>query len=243
MEGQSNDMSGERSPREEPTVTTATTTAAPTGTFTPARAAALGALGFAAGVFVQNAFLLVGMPDASAPASEAATWLTENRARAGAASALVGVNLPLLLLFTASLRSLSRDTPAARLGVDLGSFAVVVLAAVFAVVAATQIAATLIADGGATPAFASLWTLHNAAFSISFTALGVTLLGFSIGAYSAGLSVRWQRSVGLVSAALLLVAGLSNTAVAAGSPMIYVGLAGFALWIVWLVSTGVRLLR
>ena len=236
-------MPGERLPREEPTVTTVTSTATRSTTFTPARAAAVGALGFATGVVVQNAFLLVGMPDASAPASEAATWLTENRTRAGAASALVGINLPLLLLFTASLRSLASDTRSARLWIDLGSFAVVVLTAVFAVVAATQIAATLIADGGATPAFASLWTLHNAAFSISFTALGVTLLGFSVGAHAAGITARWQRSVGLLSAALLLVAGVSNAAVAAGSPVIYVGLAGFALWIVWLVSTGVRLLR
>lgn len=223
------------------------TTVAPTARrstpFSPARAAAVGALGFAAGVVVQNAFLLVGMPDASAPASEAATWLADHRGRASAASALVGLNLPLLLLFTASLRTLASDAPAARLWIDLGSFAVVVLTAVFGMVAATQIAAAHIAAGGATPAFTSLWTLHNAVFSIAITALGVTLLGFSVGAYAAGIGWRWQRTVGLLGAALLLVTGLANSAVVGGSPVVYVGTAGFALWLVWLASTGVRLLR
>ncbi|TVR85645.1 MAG: hypothetical protein EA416_16455 [Trueperaceae bacterium] len=214
-----------------------------TTTSTPARAAAIGAFGFAAGVAVQNFVLLIGMPDASATMPEAAAWLADNPGRAATASALVGVNLPFLSFFTAALRSLTRDTQAARLWSDLGSLAVVVLASTFAVVAATQIASTLVAGAGATPIFTALWSLHNAAFAMSFSALAVTLLGFSIGAHAAGISPAWQRGVGLLAAVLLLVAGLANTAVAGGSPIVFVGLLGFALWLVWLVTTGVRLLR
>jgi len=214
-----------------------------TTTSTPARAAAIGAFGFAAGVAIQNFVLLIGMPDASATMPEAATWLADNPGRTATASALVGVNLPFLLLFTAALRTLTRDAQGARLWIDLGSLAVVVLASTFAVVAATQIASTLVAGAGATPIFTALWSLHNAAFAMSFSALGVTLLGFSIGAHAAGIAPAWQRGVGLLAAGLLLVAGLANTAVAGGSPIVFVGLLGFALWLVWLVTTGVRLLR
>lgn len=214
-----------------------------TTTSTPARAAAIGALGFAAGVAVQNLVLLVGMPDASATMAEAAAWLADNPGRAATASALVGVNLPFLLLFTAAMRALAQHTQAARLWIDLGSLAVVVLASTFALVAATQIASTLLAEAGATPVFTALWSLHNAAFAMSFPALGVTLMGFSIGAHAAGISPAWQRRVGILAALLLLVAGLANTAVAGGSPIIYIGLLGFALWLLWLVTTGVRLLR
>lgn len=210
--------------------------------FTPARAAALGALGFAAGVAVQNFLLLVGMPDASAPAAEAATWLADNTGRATTSSTLVGINLPLLLLFAAALRALVRDVQAARIWVDLGASAVIVLAALFGVVAATQIAAALIAGAGATPAFTALWSLHNAAFAVLMTALGTTLLGFAVGAHAAGLTPAWQRYVGVIGAALLLITGLANATVAGGSPIVNVGLAGFALWLLWLVAIGVRLI-
>lgn len=223
------------------------TTVAPTSpastASTPARAAAIGALGFAAGVAIQNFVLLIGMPDASAPASEAATWLAENRGRANASSTLVGFNVPLLLLFVAGLRSLVRDTRSARLWVDLGSLAAVVLTALFGVVAATQVAATLTADGGATPVFSTLWSLHNATFALVMPALGTTLLGFTVAAHAAGITPPWQRAAGLTGATLLLLAGLANSAVAGGSPLIFVGFAGFALWLVWLAATGVRLVR
>jgi hypothetical protein len=224
-------------------VTTIAHAMSTTNTTAPARAAAIGAFGFAAGVALQNFVLLVGMPDAAASTTEAATWLAENRSRAAMASALVGVNLPLLLLFTAALRTLTQDSPGARMWIDLGSFAVAVLAATFGVVAATQVASTLLAEAGATPVFTAVWSLHNAAFPISFAALGTVLVGFSVGAHAAGISPGWHRGVGLLAAGLLLVAGLANAAVAGGAPIVYVGLMGFALWLVWLITTGVRVLR
>ena len=36
---------------------------------------------------------------------------------------------------------------------------------------------------------------------------------------------------------------LGNLAIADGSPLIFVGLLGFAAWLVWLLATGVRLVR
>ena len=57
-----------------------------------------------------------------------------------------------------------------------------------------------------------------------------------------------RRSSGLGLGALgggslLLVAGVGNLAIADGSALIFVGLLGFAAWLVWLPATGVRLVR
>ena len=42
---------------------------------------------------------------------------------------------------------------------------------------------------------------------------------------------------------LLLAAALGNLAIADGSALIFVGLLGLAAWLVWLLATGVRLVR
>jgi hypothetical protein len=47
----------------------------------------------------------------------------------------------------------------------------------------------------------------------------------------------------MVGGSLLLAAGLGNFAIADGSPLIFVGLLGFVAWLVWLLATGVRLVR
>jgi hypothetical protein len=47
----------------------------------------------------------------------------------------------------------------------------------------------------------------------------------------------------MVGGSFLLAAGLGNLAIADGSPLISVGLLGFVAWLVWLLATGVRLVR
>jgi hypothetical protein len=42
---------------------------------------------------------------------------------------------------------------------------------------------------------------------------------------------------------LLLAAGAANLAIADGSALLFVGLLGLAAWLVWLLATGVRLVR
>ena len=41
----------------------------------------------------------------------------------------------------------------------------------------------------------------------------------------------------------MLGAGVASGAVAEGSPVVFVGVAGFGIWVVWLVAIGFRLLR
>ena len=42
---------------------------------------------------------------------------------------------------------------------------------------------------------------------------------------------------------LLLAAGVASLEIADGSALLFVGLAGLFVWIVWLLATGVRLVR
>lgn len=49
--------------------------------------------------------------------------------------------------------------------------------------------------------------------------------------------------LGLVGGSLLLTAGVGTLAIADGSALIFLGLLGFAVWLSWLLTTGVRLLR
>jgi hypothetical protein len=227
--------------------TSAPTSHAPTAADTPtrpstARLAGIAALGFAAGVVVQNA-ILAGAPTPDMSFSEAARWYAENRTRAAAAGAIVGINLPLLLIFAATMRELGRANESARRWMHVGAFGAVGMVAVFGAVAAGKIASVLLAEAGDSSAFAAVWTLHNAAFAINLSVLGTAFLGFALGAHAAGLTHAWQRAVGVVGAVLLLAAGLAGTAVTDGSPVVFVGFGGFVLWLVWLVTTGTGLLR
>ncbi|MFC4948378.1 hypothetical protein [Pseudonocardia sp. GCM10023141] len=97
---------------------------------------------------------------------------------------------------------------------------------------------------GAPPA-GGLWELHNAVFSINGVSLATALIGFSV----VGLRTRalraWHGGLGLVSAAVLL-AGAVLTPVTLGGGLAafaYVDLPGFLLWLVWVVTFGVVLVR
>ena len=159
---------------------------------------------------------------------------------------LEALNLPLLLLFVTGLHGLVQRRGGA--GADWSRLAVAAgatLSAIFALVIATHIAVVLAADGLAepTPAFELVWQLHAAAFALALPALGATFIGAALATHASGLTRPWQRLLGVVGGSLLLAAGLGNLAIADGSALIFVGLAGFAAWLVWLLATGVRLVR
>ena len=94
-----------------------------------------------------------------------------------------------------------------------------------------------------TPAFELVWQIHAAAFALALPMLGTTCIGSALAAHASGLTPAWQRLLGMVGGSLLLAAGLGNLAIADGSPLIFVGLLGFVAWLVWLLATGVRLVR
>src|SRR5215213_6473064 len=156
------------------------------------------------------------------------------------------VELPLLLIFVTGLHGLVGRRGAA--GTDWSHLAVAAgatLAAIFALVTVTFIGVVLSAGGLAepTPAFELAWQLHAAAFALALPALGTTFIGSALATHATGLTRPWQRLLGIAGGSLLIVAGAGNLAIADGSPLLFVGLPGFAAWLVWLLATGVRLVR
>jgi hypothetical protein len=102
----------------------------------------------------------------------------------------------------------------------------------------------------ATLGFASLsddvaWGLghvHNAMFSLNTASLAIVLVSLSIAGHRAGLLAGWHVKLGLTSASLLATSPALTPIELGGSPFALVGLAGFLLWIGWIVSVSFRLL-
>ena len=161
-------------------------------------------------------------------------------------SGLVALYLPLLLVFVTGLHGLVERRGGAgagwsRLAVAAGA----TLSAIFVLFNVTQIGLALSADGLAEPthAFELVWQIHAAAFALALLMIGTTCLGVTLAAHASGLTRAWQRLLGLAGGSLLLAAGLGDLALADGSALIFVGLLGFAAWLVWLLVAGVRLIR
>jgi hypothetical protein len=201
----------------------------------------------AASVVVQNAvFFFPAAPTYGDPLGEVLAYHAENRGAVAVAVGQEAVNLPLLLLFVTGLHGLVQRRGGA--GADWSRLAVAAgatLSAVFALFMTTHIAVVLAADGLAepTPAFELVWQLHAAAFALALPALGATFIGAALATHASGLTRPWQRLLGVAGGSLLILAGAGNLAIADGSPLLFVGVLGYAAWLVWLLATGVRLVR
>ena len=203
------------------------------------------AIALAASVVIQNA-VPVGAPTFGDPIEEVLAWHAENRVTVAIAVGQEALHLPLLLGFVTGLHGLVGRRGGA--GADWSRLAVAAgatLSAVFALYAVLWIGVVLSAGELAepSPAFELAWQLHAAAFALALPALGTTFIGAALAAHASGLTPAWQRLLGLVGGSLLLAAGFGNLAIADDSPLIFVGLLGFAAWLVWLLATGVRLVR
>lgn len=205
------------------------------------------AVAYAASMIVQNVvFVVSGAPDYSDPLNVVLTYHAENRGALAVATGLEAVNLILLLLFVTALCGLVERRGGA--GADwsrLAATAGAALSALFALMIATHIATVLAADGltEPTPTFALIWRLHAAIFALALPALGATFIGAALATHDSGLTRPWQRLLGVAGSSLLILAGLGNLAIADGSPLVYVGVLGLAMWLVWLIATGLRLIR
>jgi hypothetical protein len=202
------------------------------------------AVAYAASVIVQNAAFGTGAPLYSDPLGVVLAYFAENRV--AVAVGLEAVNLPLLLLFVTALHGLVQRRGGA--GADWSRLAVAAgatLSALSALAMATQIAVVLAADGLAepTPTFELIWQFHAAALALTLPALGATFIGAALATLASGLTRPWQRLLGVAGGSLPILAGAGNLAIADGSPLLFVGVLGLAAWLVWLVVTGLRLIR
>ncbi|OLF15181.1 hypothetical protein [Actinophytocola xanthii] len=225
---------------------TATNTLARSG-FVRGRLVGVAAIAFVVSVVVENAVLAVsGAPTFDAPIEEVLAYYAASRDSVAIASGLVALYLPLLLVFVTGLHGLVERRGGA--GADWSRLALAAgatLSAIVVLVNVLQIGLALSAGGLAepTPEFELVWQVHAAAFALALPALATTVIGAALAAHASRLTPAWQRLLGLVGGSLPLAAGLGNLAIADGSPLLFVGLLGFAAGLVWLLATGARLLR
>ncbi|WP_217711500.1 hypothetical protein [Actinomadura sp. NAK00032] len=205
------------------------------------------AVALAASVAIQNAVVVwAGAPDYGTPIKEVLAFHAEHRVAVAIAVGLEALNLPLLLGFLTGLHGLVERR--GRAGADWSRLAVpagATLSAVFALYAVLWNGVVLSAGELAEPSpeFELAWRLHAAAFALALPALGTTFIGAALAAHASRLTPSWQRLLAVAGGGLLLAAGAANLAIADGSRLLFVGMPGYAAWLVWLLATGVRLVR
>lgn len=227
---------------------------APVGTRGPIPTPAFGervvgaaAIALAASLVIQNAVLVwAGAPAYGDPIEKVLAWHAVHRGAVAFAVGSEALNLPLLLVFVTGLHGLvERRGGAGADGSRLAVAAGATFAAVFALYTVLWDGAVLSAGGLAKPSplFELVWRMHAGAFALALSALGTTFIGAALAAHASRLVARWQRVLGVAGGSLLIAAGVANLAIADGSPILFVGVLGYAAWLVWLLVTGVRLVR
>ena len=205
------------------------------------------AIALAASMVIQNAiFVATGVPGYGDPIEEVLAWHAQNRVVVAIAVAQEALHLPLLLGFLTGLHGIVGRRGGA--GADWSRLAVAAgatLSAVYALYAVLWIGVVLSAGELAepSPTFEIAWQLHAAAFALALPALGTTFIGAALAAHTSRLTPLWQCLLGVAGGGLLLAAGAASLAIADGSALLFVGLPGLAAWLVWLLATGVRLVR
>lgn len=205
------------------------------------------AIALAASLLTQNAVLIwAGAPGFGDPIEDVLAFHADHRVAVAIAVGSEALNVPLLLGLVTSLHGLVRRR--GGVGADWSRLAVAAgatLSAVFALYAVLWNGVVLSAAGLAepSPVFELVWQLHAAAFALALPALGATFIGVALASHESRLTPPWQRLIGLAGGGLLITAGVANLAIADGSALLFVGMPGYAAWLVWLLATGVRLLR
>ena len=211
------------------------------------RVVGVAAIASAASVVIDNTVVgWAGSPTYAAPIKEVLAFHAENRAAVEIAVGLEALTLPLLLLFVTGLHGLVGRRGGA--GADWSRLAVAAGATFSAVTAFYAVLwdGVVLSAGKLTEPSSVLelaWQMHAAAFAWSLPALGTTFVGAALATHTSRLTPPWQRLLGLAAGGLLLAAGTANLAIADGSAILFVGLPGLAAWLVWLLATGVRLVR
>ena len=205
------------------------------------------AIAVAALVLIDNVLVgWVDSPNYAAPLKEVLAFHADHRAAVAIAVGLEALNVPLLLGFLTGLHGLVGRRGGA--GADWSRLAMAAGATFSAVTAFYAVLwdGVVLAAGELTepsPVLELAWQMHAAAFAWSLPALGTTFIGAALATHASRLTPPWQRLLGVAGGGLLLAAGAANLAIADGSALVFVGVSGLAAWLVWLLVTGVRLVR
>ena len=205
------------------------------------------AIASAAAVLIDNVVVgWVNSPTYAAPMKEVLAFHANHPGAVATAVGLEALNVPLLLLFLTGLHGLVGRRGGA--GAHWSRLAMAAGASFSAVTAFYAVLwdGVVLTAGELTepsPVLQLAWHMHAAAFAWSLPALGTTFIGAALAAHAIRLTPPWQRLLGVAGGGLLLAAGTANLAIADGSAILFVGVSGLAAWLVWLLATGVRLVR
>jgi hypothetical protein len=225
------------------------TTTVPTETtehrsFAPsARVAGLAGLVFVGTVLVQNA-LRAGFPANDAPAEEVMRYYAEHRGITVALAALFAIGSVSIVTFLGGV--VARAAQGARRGLAIaGGVGGGALFGTFSLLVALDMAIAGYVHRGAPDASVveGLWVLHNSVFGVLLAVIGVTLGCLTAACAACGLlSGRWTVA-GIVGGALLLIGAATTPAIVDGSPTMFVGVLGFVVWVAFVATASVRMLR
>jgi hypothetical protein len=224
----------------------ATSGAAKAVTRTSEQLAGLGGLAFLVLIVVQNLLKLATNPSNSATAAQIVRFAHHDAWSVDLLVVTYVIGFPCLFLFAGGLsRRCSELAPESEIWSRLGRSSVGVVAVLFGFVNVLQIVIVAARDSLAgDPTLATtLWTLHNAVFTLNLLAVAGALLGLGRAAAIAGLVPRGIGRLASVGALLLAVAAAPAVAEVHGSKLLALGLVGFVCWLVLLATAGVALLR
>jgi hypothetical protein len=206
------------------------------------RLAGAGGLVFAA-VLVADNIIRASAPGFDAAPAQVSAYFLGHRAAAVVPLGLLPAGFT-LFLFAAGLWARARQEKS-RWWAGVGVLGAATIAALFAIVNITEIVLTAkAAQLASSPAVVqALWTLRAAAFGLDLAAVGVALIGLSRAAAAMRLIPSWLALTAWPGAACLLTAAAFTVALADGGPWLAPALAGFIVWVVFVITASVSLLR
>ncbi len=203
----------------------------------------VGGLVFAGSVIVQNA-MRANFPTNDASAAKVMQYYADHRSITIALAVLMPIGLVALTTFLGAVLS-HVGRGAGRAAAITGAVGAAGIVATFTMLTALDVAiAGYVHRGAADVAVVDgMWVIHNAIFGFLLASIGVALAGLTNAAATTGLlSPRW-RTAGLIGAALLVVGATTTPAIIDASPTMFIGVAGFVVWIAFVIRTSVALLR
>jgi hypothetical protein len=211
------------------------------------RMAGAGAVTFAVTVLFQNILRGGSAPGNGATTAEVLTHYADHRTLTFVLVATYVVSGAGLFVFLGG--AMRRLVGTARRGwAFTGLLGGASILALFTVVVATEQALSAVATRGqpdAGGAIESLWMLHNSVFSVLDLSIAAALLGLSRAGIAAGITPKVFRRLAPIGSAMLVVGALAGPAIAIGDAMPLFGVAGagFLVWLTFLFTTGVRMIR
>lgn len=205
--------------------------------------AAIGGLVFAAALLAQNIIRASG-PGFDAAPGKVVDYFLHHRAAALVPLGMFPVEMIALFAFVAGVWT-KADSEQGKWWASMGALGTATIAALFAFVNIIEIVLTAKAGqlASSPTVVQALWAVRGAAFGLDLAAIAVALIGLSHAAASRQVAPAWLTIAAWPASAALLVAATFTVALTNGGPWIAVGLAGFIVWLIFLITASLSLLR